>query len=143
MKRLLLAALVATFFVTGVYAQNDASGPLVTPSGVLQFERVDHGFAALVDKKIFDRFGANTLTHFDDIGNANDNVARMLVLTDSGPVLYDFRRHTPIVARLSAQMTVKRVFWQEDEVVMQGPRGWFRFQHGALTKLQSSTTTYH
>jgi len=36
MKRLLLAALVATFFVTCVYAQSNASGPLVTPSGELQ-----------------------------------------------------------------------------------------------------------
>jgi len=35
------------------------------------------------------------------------------------------------------------VFWQGDEVVMQGSQGWFRFQRGVLTKLQSSTTTYH
>jgi hypothetical protein len=27
--------------------------------------------------------------------------------------------------------------------VMQGPEGWFRFRNGTLTKLQSSTTTYH
>ena len=143
MKRLLLVALVATFFVTCGYAQNNASGPLVTPSGELQFERVDHGFVVTVDKEIFDRFGANALTHFDDIGNANDNIARMLVLTDSGPVLYDFRHHPPLVERLSTRMLVKRVFWQGDEVLMQGPQGWFRFKHGALTKLQSSTTTYH
>jgi len=26
---------------------------------------------------------------------------------------------------------------------MQGSQGWFRFQRGVLTKLQSSTTTYH
>jgi hypothetical protein len=40
-------------------------------------------------------------------------------------------------------MTVKRVFWQGEEVVMQGSQGWFAFRRGVLTKLQSSTTTYH
>ncbi|SDH11796.1 hypothetical protein [Paraburkholderia phenazinium] len=143
MKRLLLAAIAATSFATCVHAQSNASGPLVTRSGELQFERVDSGFVAMIDNKIFDRFGANTLTHFDDIGNASDTVARTLVQTDSGPVLYDFRHHPPLVERLSTRMTVKRVFWQNDEVVMQGAQGWFRFKQGALTKLQSSTTTYH
>lgn len=143
MKRLFLAALAATSFATCVHAQSNASGPLVTPSGKLQFVRVDGDFVAMLDKEIFDRFGANTLTHFDNVGNANDTVTRMLVQTDSGPVLYDFRRHPPLVQRSSNRMTVKRVFWQGDEVVMQGSQGWFRFKHGALTKLQSSTTTYH
>jgi len=58
-------------------------------------------------------------------------------------VLYDFRRRPPQVQRVGVRMTVKRVFWQGDEVVMQGSQGWFRFQRGVLTKLQSSTTTYH
>ena len=105
--------------------------------------RADHDFVGMLDKQIFDRFSASTLTHFDDIGGANDTVARMLVQTDSGPVLYDFRHHTPLVERLTMRMMVKRVFWQGDEVVMQGPQGWFRFKQGVLTKLQSSTTTYH
>jgi hypothetical protein len=143
MKRLFLATLAATSFATCVHAQSHASGPLVTPTGKLQFERVDHGFVAMVDTEVFDRFGANTLTHFDDIGSANDAVARTLVQTDSGPVLYDFRHHPPLVQRLSERMMVRRVFWQGDEVVMQGPQGWFRFKQGLLTKLQSSTTTYH
>jgi hypothetical protein len=143
MKRLFLTALAAASFATCVHAQSNASGPLVTPSGELQFERVDRGFVATVDNDIFDRFGANALTHFDDIGGANDTVARMLVQTDSGPVLYDFRHHPPTVERLTMRMMVKRVFWQGDEVVMQGPQGWFRFKQGVLTKLQSSTTTYH
>ncbi|MFM0002307.1 MULTISPECIES: hypothetical protein [Paraburkholderia] len=143
MRRLLLAALAATSFVTCVHAQSNASGPLVTPSGNLQFVRVDHDFVGMLDKEVFDRFGANTLSHFDDVGSADDTVTRMLVQTESGPVLYDFRHHPPLVQRSGKRMTVKRVFWQGDEVVMQSSQGWFRFQRGVLTKLQSSTTTYH
>ncbi|CAB3802891.1 hypothetical protein LMG28138_05257 [Pararobbsia alpina] len=84
MKRLFLAALAAISLATCVHAQSSASGPLVTPSGELQFVRVDRDFVAMLDKEIFDRFGANTLTHFDDVGNANDTVTRTLVQTDSG-----------------------------------------------------------
>jgi hypothetical protein len=143
MKRLFLAALAATSFVTCVHAQSNESGPLLTPSGQLEFVRADHDFVGMLDKQIFDRFSASTLTHFDDIGNANDSVIRTLVQTDAGPVLYDFRQHPPLVQRSGMRMTVKRVFWQSDEVVMQSSQGWFRFKRGALTKLQSSTTTYH
>ncbi|MFL9934417.1 hypothetical protein P0D88_35830 [Paraburkholderia sp. RL18-103-BIB-C] len=143
MRRLILAALAATSFVTCVHAQSNAPGPLDTPSGKLQFVRVDRDFVGMLDKEIFDRFGANTLSHFDDVGNANDTIARTLVQTDSGPVLYDFRHHPPLVQRTGKRMTVKRVFWQGDEVVMQSSQGWFRFERGVLTKLQSSTTTYH
>ena len=143
MKRLFLAALAATSFATCVRAQSNASGPLVTPSGTLQFVRVDRDFEGMLDKEVFDRFGASTLMHFDDVGNANDSVSRTLVQTDSGPVLYDFRQRPPLVQRLGERMTVKRVFWQGDEVVMQSSQGWFRFKGGVLTKLRSSTTTYH
>lgn len=143
MKQLFFAALAATSLVTGVHAQSNASGPLFTPAGNLQFVRVDRDFEGMLDKEVFDRFSAGTLTHFDDIGNANDSVARTLVQTDSGPVLYDFRHHSPLVQRLGQRMTVKRVFWQDDEVVMQGSQGWYRFKGGVLTKLQSSMTTYH
>ncbi|TDN63857.1 hypothetical protein [Paraburkholderia sp. BL10I2N1] len=143
MRRLFLAALAATSFVTCVHAQSHASGPLFTPGGKLQFVRVDRDFEGMLDKEIFDRFSASTLTHFDDVGNANDSVTRTLVQTDSGPVLYDFRHHPPLVQRLGKRMTVKRVFWQGDEVVMQSSQGWFRFKGGVLTKLQSSKTTYH
>jgi hypothetical protein len=142
MRRLFLAALAATGFVTCVHAQSNDSGPLVTPSGKLQFVPVDREFVGMLDKEVFDRFGANTLTHFDDVGNEKDTVTRTLVQTDSGPVLYDFRHHPPLVQRLGKRMTVKRVFWQDDEVVMQSSQGWFRFKRGVLTKLQSSTT-YH
>ena len=143
MKRLILAALAATTFATCVHAQSNASGPLVTPSGKLQFVRADRDFVAMLDQEIFDRFGASALTHFDDVGNANDTVTRTLVQTDSGPVLYDFRHHPPLVQRSDMRITVKRVFWQGDEVVMQSSQGWFRFKGGVLTKLKSSTTTYH
>ena len=143
MKRLLLAALATTSFATCVHAQSDASGPLVTPSGNLQFVRVDHDFTAMLDNDTFDRFSADTLTHFDDVGDENDTVTRTLVQTDAGPVLYDFGHHPPLVLRSGRRMTVKRVFWQGDEVVMQGSQGWFRFNRGVLTKLQSTTTTYH
>ncbi|MGB8422798.1 hypothetical protein [Paraburkholderia sp.] len=143
MKRLFFAALAATSFATCVHAQSNASGPLVTPSGTLQFVRVDRDFVGMLDKEVFDRFGASTLMHFDDVGNANDTVTRTLVQTDSGPVLYDFRQRPPLVQRLGERMTVKRVFWQGDEVVMQSSQGWFRFKGGVLTKLRSSTTTYH
>jgi hypothetical protein len=143
MRRLFLAALAATSFVTCVHAQSDASGPLVTPAGKLQFARVDRDFEGMLDNEMFDRFSANTLTHFDDIGNANDSVTRTLVQTDAGPVLYDFRHRPPLVQRVGKRMTVRRVFWQGEEVVMQSSQGWFRFEGGVLTKLQSSTSTYH
>ena len=67
----------------------------------------------------------------------------MLVQSDTGPVLYDFRRNPPLVQRVSQRMTVRRVFWQGEEVVMQSNLGWYGFQRGKLTKLQSSTTIYH
>ena len=62
--------------------------------------------------------------------------------TAYGPVLYDFRRQPPLVERANMRMTVKRVYWRPDEVVMQGSEGWFRLKNGTLTKLQSTTTTY-
>jgi hypothetical protein len=143
MRRLFIAALAATSFATCVHAQSSASGPFVTPSGKLQFERVEQGFAGMLDKNIFDRFSANVLTHFDDVSTTDDTVTRTLVQTDSGPVLYDFRQQPPLVQRVGKRMTLKRVFWQSDEVVMQSAQGWFRLKRGVLTKLQSSTTTYH
>jgi hypothetical protein len=146
MRRLLIAALAtlsASCFVTCAQAQSNASGPLATASGTLQFVRNDRDFAGMLDNQMFDRFDAATLKHFDDIGGSNDAVERMLVQTDAGPVLYDFRRRPPIVQRSGRRMTVSRVFWRSDEVVMQGSQGWFRFKGGELTKLQSSTTTYH
>jgi hypothetical protein len=142
MKRLFVAVLAATALATCAHAQSNASGPLATPSGKLQFERVDNDFVATLDQAMFDRFGANTLAHFDDLGDTDDTVARTLVQTDSGPVLYDFRSRAPLVLRAGKRMTVKRVFWQGDEVVMQGSQGWFRLYRGVLTKLQSSITTY-
>jgi hypothetical protein len=143
MKRLFLAVLAATASMSCVHAQSNASGPLATPSGTLLFERADSDFVATLDKTMFDRFGANALTHFDDLGDTDDTVARTLVQTDSGPVLYDFRPHPPQVLRAGKRMTIKRVFWQGDEVVMQGSQGWFRLKGGVLTKLQSSMTIYH
>ncbi|MFD2062225.1 hypothetical protein [Paraburkholderia solisilvae] len=142
-KRLFVSALALLSFATCVHAQSSASGPIATVSGVLQFEREQRDFVAMLDNQAFDRFDANTLIHFDDAGNANDTLTRMLVQTDAGPVLYDFRRHPPLVQRSGRRMTVKRVFWQRDEVVMQGSQGWFRLLGGQLTKLQSSSTTYH
>ena len=143
MRRLFLAAFAVTCLVTSVHAQSNASGPLATPSGTLQFVRTDHDFVGMLDKETFDRFGATTLAHFDVVGDADHTVKRTLVLTDSGPVLYDFRHHPPLVQRSGKRMTVKRVFWQDDEVVMQSSQGWFRLKSGVLTKLQSSRTTYH
>ncbi|HEX7683484.1 MAG TPA: hypothetical protein VF446_08070 [Trinickia sp.] len=143
MKRLFLAALAATCFVTEVHAQSNASGPFVTPSGNLQFVRGDREFVGMLDTVAFDRFGANTLTHFDEVDDAHGAVTRVLVESDRGPVLYDFRRHPPLVQRLGKRMTVKRVFWQGDEVVLQGSAGWFRFKDGVLTGLRSSKMTFH
>jgi len=143
MKRLFLAVLAATVWMSCVHAQSNASGPLATPSGTLLIERVDSDFVATLDKAMFDRFGANTLTHFDDLGDSDDIVSRTLVQTDAGPVLYDFRYRPPHVLRAGKRMTIRRVFWQGDEVVMQGSQGWFRLKGGVLTKLQSSMTIYH
>ena len=143
MTRLFFAALAASCLMTSALAQSNASGPLSTRAGELEFAHTGRDFTAMLDKQAFDRFDANTLTHFDDTDDAQGVIARSLVQTDSGPVLYDFRRRPALVQRTGQRMTVKRVFWQGDEVVMQGSQGWFRFKGGALTKLQSSTTTYH
>ncbi|WP_041758456.1 hypothetical protein [Paraburkholderia phytofirmans] len=143
MRRLFLASLAAISFVTSVQAQSNAPGPLATPSGALEFVRADREFVGMLDKEVFDRFAANSLTHFDEAGSASDTVTRTLVQTDAGPVLYDFRRRPALVQRSGQRMTVKRVFWQGDEVVMQSSQGWFRFKGGVLTKLQSSKTIYH
>lgn len=143
MKRLYIAALAGTFFAAPIHAQSSDAGPLDTPAGQVQFVRDGQGFSALLGNDAFDRFSAHALTHFDDMNSANGTVARVLVQTDLGPVLYDFRHRPPLVQRIGARMSVKRVFWQGDEVVMQGSQGWFRFQRGVLTKLQSSKTIYH
>jgi hypothetical protein len=143
MKRLFLATLVALSVSSCAHAQSHASSSLATPSGTLQFARVERGFEASLDQQSFDRFTSNTLTHFDDVDSKHDTIAHMLVQTDSGPVLYDFRRRPPLVQRANQRMTVKRVFWQDDEVVLQSSQGWFRFKHGEFSKLQSSKTTYH
>ena len=143
MRRLLVAALAATCFATCAQAQSNAPGPLATPSGELQFARVDHDFVGTLDQQTFDRFDANALAHFDETDSAGRTITRSLVQTDSGPVLYDFRRRPPLVQHSNKRMTVKRVFWQDDEVVMQSSQGWFRFKDGVFTKLQSSKTTYH
>ncbi len=142
MKRLFLVVLAATHFASCAQAQSNASGPFVTPAGTLQFVPVDYGLAAMLDGQMFDRLGTNTLTHFDDIDRANDTVTRLLVQTDSGPVLYDFRRRPALVERSSKRVTIRRVFWQADEVVMQSSEGWFRFKSGAFSRLQSTMTTY-
>jgi hypothetical protein len=143
MKRLFLATLAALSVMSCAHAQRSASNSLATPSGTLQFAHVERGFEASLDQQSFDRFTSNTLLHFDDIDSKHDTITRMLVQTDAGPVLYDFHRRPPLVQRSNQRMTVKRVFWQDDEVVMQGSQGWFRFKHGEFSKLQSSKTTYH
>jgi hypothetical protein len=142
MKRLLLTALAASFAICA-HAQSNAPGPLVTPAGQVQFVRDDRDFVAMLDNDIFDRFDAKTLMHFDEVGQDNHTVTRMLVQSAYGPVLYDFRHRPPLVQHVSARMTVKRAYWQPDEVVMQGSDGWFRLKNGTLTKLQSTKTTYH
>ncbi|QGZ58133.1 hypothetical protein [Paraburkholderia acidiphila] len=142
MKRLLLAALTAASLATCAHAQSNAPGAFATPAGTVQFVRDDRDFVAVLGKDIFDRFDAKTLAHFDEVGHDNSTITRMLVQTDFGPVLYDFRRNPPLVQHANTRMTIKRVFWQPDEVVMQGSEGWFRLKNGALTKLKSSTTTY-
>jgi hypothetical protein len=149
MKRLLFAVLTAACCVTfstvsdGVHAQSRDAGPLDTPSGKLEFTHVDREFVATLDNVAFDHFDARALAHFDDVGESDDTVQRMLVDTDAGPVLYEFGARPPHVVRVGQRMALRRVFWQRDEVVMQGSQGWFRFKGGVLTKLQSTTTTYH
>lgn len=138
-----LAATAATLLSPAASAQTSAPGPFAAPCGSLQFQRVEHDFVASCGGAPFDRFGADALVHFDDASESADGVTRLLVQTDAGPVLYDLRHRPPLVQRAGRRLAVRRVFWQGDEVVMQGPQGWFRLQHGTLTKLQSSTTVYH
>jgi len=142
MKRFLLVLFAATAFATCAHAQSNAAGPLATPSGKLEFVHSDRDFASMLDGQVFNRFEANVLTHFDDVDDRQGTVTRTLVQTDAGPVLYDFRAHPPLVQRANMRMTVKRVFWQGDDVVMQGTKGWFRLARGVLTRLQSSKSTY-
>ncbi|PMS17821.1 hypothetical protein C0Z18_18405 [Trinickia dabaoshanensis] len=142
MRRLFLGALAATCFAAGAHAQSDAAGPFVTPAGSVQFERAGGDYVASLDGKAFDRFGAHALTHFDETNEGTEAVARSLVMTDSGPVLYDFRRRPPLVQPAGKRLSVRRVFWQGEDVVMQSPQGWFRLKGGVLTKLQSTKATY-
>jgi hypothetical protein len=142
MKRFLLVLFAATAFTICAHAQSNAPGPLATRSGKLEFVRSDREFAGLLDGQVFDRFKANVLTHFDEVDDSHDTVTRTVVQTDAGPVLYDFRARPPLVVHVSMRMTVKRVFWQSDHVVIQSTRGWFRLSRGVLTKLQSSKSTY-
>ena len=143
MKCLFPAALVAATFALSAHAQSGVVDTFPTPFGTVSFTHTGHDFVGMLEQQTFDRFGASTLKHFDDAAGSNGTVARMLVQTDEGPVLYDFRRRPPLVQRTDQRMTIRRVFWQGDEVVMQSTQGWFRFQHGVLTRLQASTTTYH
>jgi hypothetical protein len=143
MKKRLLVALATFSLMLGAHAQSNSTEPLVTPAGTLQFVRNGHEFQAMLDQQTLDRFDASTLTHFDDIDSHHDSVNRVLVQTDSGPVLYDLQRRPPLVQRANRRMTIKRVFWQDDEVVMQGSQGWFRFKHGEFSALQSSKSIYH
>jgi hypothetical protein len=142
MKRLLLALFAVTALTTGAHAQSNEPGPLATRAGTFAFVRAGSGFVGMLDNQAFDRFQANTLTHFDEVDDKNDALTRTLVQTEAGPVLYDFRAHPPLVQRAGMRMTIKRVFWQGDDVVMQTTQGWFRLAHGVLTKLQSMTKTY-
>ena|ERR1700754_44053 len=101
-RRLFLATLAATSFATSVRAQSNAPGPLVTSAAELQFARVDHDFGN-ARQEILDRFGANTLAHFDDVGNANHIVTRTLVQTGPAECCMPFAtlRHL-CIARVSA-----------------------------------------
>ena len=143
-KTCIRAAIAGTLLVAAhAFAQSDAAGPIATKAGALHFLRDESGMAALIDTEVFDRFDSKRIAHFDETAGADGTVTRMLVQTDTGPILYDFRRNPPLVQRTNQRMTVKRAFWQGDEVVMQSNLGWYGFQHGKLTKLQSSKTTYH
>ncbi|MDR5819404.1 MULTISPECIES: hypothetical protein [unclassified Caballeronia] len=138
------AAVAATFMVAAqAFAQSNAAGPIPTPAGTLHFLQDESGMAALIDTQVFDRYDAKRIVHFDDTPGAGVTVARMLVQTDTGPILYDLRRNPPLVQRTGQRMTVKRVFWQGEEVVMQSNLGWYGFTRGKLTQLQSSTRIYH
>jgi hypothetical protein len=143
LKTCLRAAIAcAVLLAAHVHAQSDAAGPVATQAGTVYFLRDESGFAAMLGTQAFDRFDARRLAHFDEAGS-NGSITRALMQTDTGPVLYDFRRNPPLVQRAGKRMTVQRVFWQGDEVVMQTTAGWYKLERGALTKLQSSTKTYH
>jgi hypothetical protein len=142
-KGWVLVTLASGFLPLSVRAQSSDTGPLTTASGALQFAHQGREVVVTLDDGRFDHFPAGRLTHFDDLGTKDEVVQRMLVDTDAGPVLYDFRRRPPVVQAISLRMTVRRVFWQGEEVILQGSKGWYRYEHGALTKLQSTKTTFH
>jgi hypothetical protein len=142
--KIFVFAMVASLALSAqVHAQSSEPGPIDTPAGALQFVRDDRDFVATLDRGIFDRFDAKTLQHFDEPAGANGKLTRTLVQTEAGPLVYDLRRSPPLVQRTGKRMTVQRVFWQGDEVVMHGSLGWYRFKGGVLTRLQSSTSVYH
>lgn len=142
-KRWMLPILAACLFPFAARAQSSDTGPVATASGALQFAHQGREYIVTLDNARFDHFPASRLTHFDDINMKNNVVQRMLIETDAGPVLYDFRGHAPLAQALGLRMTVRRAFWQGEEVILQGVKGWYRFEHGALTKLQSTKTTFH
>ncbi|WP_347554143.1 hypothetical protein [Robbsia sp. KACC 23696] len=143
MRRGLIALWAACCFPLAAHAQSSNAGPSATPSGTLQFEQRGREVIVTLQGATLDHFPANRLRHFDETVDAGDIVRRMVVETDAGLMLYDFRRHPPVVQTIGLRMSVRRVFWQGEEVVMQGSKGWFRFEHGDLTKLQYSKTTFH
>jgi hypothetical protein len=142
MKTFIVAALASFFVTTQAHAQTSEAGPFATPAGTVQFVRDDRDFVVTLDRQVFDRFDAKALEHFDEPTDTGGKLTRTLVQTEAGPLVYDFRRNPPLVQRSGKRMTIKRVFWQGDDIVMQGSQGWYRMQRGTLTKLQSSTSTY-
>ena len=145
LKQLCLTAAFACAMslAPSIHAQSSEAGPIATKAGTLHFVRDESGMAAIIDTQVFDRFDSKRVVHFDETSANGDVVTRMLVQSDAGPVLYDFRRKPPVVQRTGQRMTVKRVFWQGEEVVLQSNLGWYGYQRGKLTKLQSSTSIYH
>jgi len=141
---LLVAGLLAFTVVPRAFAQEaDASaGPIHTAGGSVIFVQQGTTFEAQIDGKPFDQLNAGRIAHFEEPSGA-----RMIVEAfDTGSpelVLYDFTKRPPTVERMAKRMKLTGVFWQRDEVVMKSADGWYRFQHGTLTKLTSSKMIYH
>jgi len=140
--RFVLAAILAVLQGTA-HAQSSDSGPIATAGGSLQFVREGAAYVAQIDERAFDRLNASRLQHFDDLSGPRETVARMLVESNDGVVLYDFRRNPPALERIGRRLKLVGVYWQGDEVVLKSTEGWYKYQRGTLTKLKSSKTIYH
>jgi hypothetical protein len=138
-----IAVLTASASLAQAQESGAGLGPIKTPAGMVEFVPQAAGFEAQINSQPFDHLTANRITHFDETSGARMIVESFKAKGPPSLTLYDLRKQPPSVEHIPRPMALDSVFWQTDEVVLKGTQGWFRYQHGLLTKLASSKTIYH